>query len=301
MFLLSFSSFSLSVLHLRLLLLLCDLITLASVSLIRSLVSPAARLLQNRIVQCFSLSLLYLASKPSIYDQSWQYFKPTALIFFLYSVFLLCFFLFIYLFFLWFEFLFRWFFASLSLSFPFRCFLDFQETERSRSSSLSSLYVHVVLDWRCQANNARLRRRSGAGISEWLRTLIPTAGSPHSILYRSTSLVYTACSMDLPRPQNSGSPSVRLPVPSPERCTGNYFYIAGSPNHKSSFFFVFSFSLFLFHCGKNAIIQLPSWQNVRPSRISIHQSIDRNSHYSIEYRNVFEKQEERKIREISTD
>ncbi len=248
LFLLSFSSFSLSVLHLRLLLLLSDLITLASVSLIRSLVSPAARLRQNRIVQCFSLSLslLYLASKPSIYDQSWQYFKPTALIFFLYSVFLLFFFL-VYLFV--FSLVWIFFFVDflpLSLSFPFRCFLDFQETERSRSSSLSSLYVHVVLDWRCQANNARLRRRSGAGISEWLRTLIPTAGSPHSILYRSTSLVYTACSMDLPRPQNSGSPSARLPVPCPERCTENYFYIAGSPNHKVHFFFL-SF-LFLYSC-----------------------------------------------------
>jgi hypothetical protein len=43
-----------------------DLITLASVSLIRSLVSPAARLRQNRIVQGFSLYLslsFYLASK----------------------------------------------------------------------------------------------------------------------------------------------------------------------------------------------------------------------------------------------
>lgn len=58
-FVFCFSSFSLSVLHLRLLLL-SDLITLASVSLIRSLVSPAARLRQNRIVQCFSLSLFFI-------------------------------------------------------------------------------------------------------------------------------------------------------------------------------------------------------------------------------------------------
>lgn len=200
----------------------------------------------------------------SISSRRLWYFFYTVFFCYVFSCLFICFFL-------WFEFFFRWFFASLSLSFPFRCFLDFQETERSRSSSLSSLYVYVVLDWRCQANNARLRRRSGAGISEWLRTFIPTAGSPHSILYRSTSLVYTACSMDLPRPQNSGSPSVRLPVPSPERCTGNYFYIAGSPNHKSSFFFcLFFFSIFVSlrqkrHHPTPLLTERPSVQNIDPS------------------------------------
>ena len=111
-----------------------DLITLASVSLIRSLVSPAARLRQNRIVQGF-LSLLYLASK-RLYMIRAGTISSRRRWYFLYSV-CMCVFFFIYLFF-------GIFFIVDLFFFSFRCFLDFQETERSRSSSLYVCCTYLI-------------------------------------------------------------------------------------------------------------------------------------------------------------
>lgn len=76
--------------------------------------------------------------------------------------------------------------------------------------------VLYVLDWRCQANNARLRRRPGAGISAWLYSLrsyrLIQPASFHSLLYKFTVCIFciNRHRMDTPL---AGLPSVRLLVP----------------------------------------------------------------------------------------
>ena len=76
--------------------------------------------------------------------------------------------------------------------------------------------VLYVLDWRCQANNARLRRRPGAGISAWLYSLrsyqLIQPASFHSLLYKFTVCIFCINRhwMDTPL---AGLPSVRLLVP----------------------------------------------------------------------------------------
>jgi len=217
-----------------------------------------------------SLSLLYLASK-RLYMIRAGSISSRRRWYFLYSVYFFLYYLFfsslVYIFF--FDFFF----------FPFRSFLDFQETERSRSLSLSSLYVYVVLDWRCQANNARLRRRSGAGISAWLRSLRSCTATliqpaPHSILYRSFSLSMTwnEC---------TATPAVHLSVcwslPISRALPGITFTL-DSPNHKVLLFFFLQFCFLLVFIAANFSSNSLLPQPVRPSEISIHHTIDRNSH-----------------------